>query len=151
MQTQTPILPQRKPLPHGVPSWVSPDARYFITIAAADRESEPFADADRAAALLRGLRYYDEIGRWYLWTATIMPDHLHFIATFNHEPGIEETMRSWKAYQTRTLGVAFQERYFEHRLRDQNEFREKFEYIRLNPVSKGLVALADDWRFSWSR
>ena len=36
-------------------------------------------------------------------------------------------------------------RFFDHRLRDQNELQEKTSYILMNPVRKGLCERAEDW------
>jgi len=140
----------RKPLSHVIPPWVAQGARHFITIAAADRPTQPFANVTMARALLDALVCYDRLGRWYLWGATIMPDHLHLIATFDLRRGVDATIRAWRAYQTRTRHVEFQSRYFEHRLRDEAEFVEKYEYVRQNPVAKGLVGEADAWPFLWT-
>ena len=104
-----------------------------------------------ACALLDSLLFYDSLGTWYLWLAVIMPDHIHFVATFNLEKGIESTIIAWKRYQAKTLGVAFQRDYFEHRLRDDDEFCEKAEYIRNNPVRRGLVDVPGTWPYLWQR
>ena len=143
-------LPQRKPLPHQVPSWVRQGARHFITLNAAHCGTTPFLDQGAAASLLRNLLHYHTLDKWCLWTAVIMPDHLHFIATFNLSDGIAACVTSWKGYQTRQLGVAFQSGYFEHRLRNDDEFVEKSGYVLANPVRKGFVSQAIEWPYSWS-
>ena len=142
-----PVLPQRRHLPHEVPPWVGPGARHFVTINARDRGSAPFAAPSVAQALLDNLVIYQEQGRWYLWLAVIMPDHLHFIATFNMGYVMARSISAWKGFQTRKLKVAFQSGFFDHRLRDDDAFVEKMTYIRENPVRKELVAHADDWPY----
>ena len=113
--------------------------------------------SDRAAILpvaqllLDSLIYYDTIGQWYLWTAAVMPDHVHFIATFNLDRGIESRLIAWKRYQSKTLGLEFQRDYFEHRLRNDDEYVEKAAYINDNPVRKGLVSRPEDWPYLWHR
>ena len=144
-------LPQRKPIPHAVPSWVGPGARYFITIVADDRRQNPFAQDQIAMALLDGLRFYDKQGNWYLWAAVIMPDHLHFIATFDTSRSLDDTIGNWKKFQARTLKVAFQKNFIDHRLRDDGEYQDKMAYIRLNPVTKSLVAQPEAWKYYWRR
>lgn len=80
-----------------------------------------------------------------------MPDHLHFIATFDLEDGLAARIRAWKAYQARTLAVEFQSGFFEHRLRSEAEFVEKADYIRQNPVRRGLVSDANEWPYRIDR
>ena len=145
------VLPERKRLPHEVPSWVGPGARHFITICALNRLDVPFATPSVAQALLDNLMAYQQMGRWYLWLAVIMPDHLHFIATFNMDYGIVPNVSAWKRYQTRTLKIALQSGFFEHRLRNEDAFREKMAYVRENPVRKKLVAHAADWPYVFDR
>jgi putative transposase len=142
---------QRKHLPHHIPPWVTQGARHFITINARQRGATPFTSASVATALLQGLLAYESIGKWHIWLALVMPDHLHFIATFNLDYGLTQSVTSWKGYQAKTLKIAFQTNFFEHRLRDDNAFIEKAIYIRENPVRKGLVARAEEWPYCIDR
>ena len=145
------LLPRRRGMSHSVPSWVAQGVRHFVTINALKRDAAPFAPATVAAALLRNLLAYEAQGRWHLWLAVVMPDHLHFIATFNLDAGLAASVAAWKGYQTRTLKVAFQRNFFEHRLRDDDEYVEKASYVRENPVRKGLVADAAQWPYLYDR
>ena len=148
---ETPALPQRKRLPHEIPPWVGQGARHFITINALRRATAPFGTDNIASALLRNLQVYEDLGRWHLWLAVVMPDHLHFIATFALEYGVVASVSAWKSYQTKTLKLEFQSGFFEHRLRDEAEFAEKAAYIRENPVRKGLVTDATAWPYLYAR
>ena len=87
-----------------------------------------------AAHLLESARYYDEIGRWYLWLMVVMPDHVHLIVTFDLERGLRSIMKGWKGYQKRNLHIEWQSDFFEHRIRSNDEFIEKMHYVRMNPV-----------------
>jgi arsenate reductase len=80
-----------------------------------------------------------------------MPDHLHLIATFNLDRGLAKTVRAWKSFQARQLGIPWQSGFFEHRLRNQVEFDEKMDYVRWNPVRKGLVERPGDWPYVLDR
>ena len=138
---------QRITLPHQVPSWVGQGARHFVTINARDRAAAPFAVPAVASVLLDNLRVYETLGHWHIWIAVIMPDHLHFIATFNLDDAIHKTVAAWKRYQTRTIKLQFQRDDFEHRLRDEDEFVEKMIYIRQNPVRKQFVESSADYPY----
>jgi REP element-mobilizing transposase RayT len=138
-------IPQRKKLPHEIPSWVEQGCRHFITINCKDRGRAPLLKNGLPARILNNARFYEERGRWHLWLMLIMPDHIHFIATFNLSSGIKKTISAWKSYQTKTLGIKWQSDFFEHRLRDSSEFDEKAFYIRMNPVRKNLAGLSEQW------
>lgn len=42
----------------------------------------------------------------------------------------------------------WQRRFWEHRIRDDADYRAHFDYIHYNPVKHGLVACAKDWAYS---
>ena len=149
--TQLESLPQRRKLPHLIPSWVGQGARHFITINCHQRGVDRLCIGNVATELLSSARHYEEIGHWYLWLMVVMPDHAHFIATFDLDHGLDATVKSWKGYQKRMLHIKWQAGYFEHRLRSDDEFVEKMHYVRMNPVRKELVASPDAWPHSLVR
>jgi hypothetical protein len=51
----------------------------------------------------------------------------------------------WKAWHVRTSKLQWQDNFFDHRIRSPHELQLKAQYIRQNPVVKGLCAKADDW------
>jgi putative transposase len=42
----------------------------------------------------------------------------------------------------------WQKRYYDRNIRDYAEFVEKLQYIHRNPVKRGLVERAEDWKWS---
>ncbi|WP_446939099.1 transposase, partial [Pseudomonas aeruginosa] len=42
----------------------------------------------------------------------------------------------------------WQQRYWEHLIRNDTDYRRHFDYIHLNPVKHGLVTAVKDWPFS---
>jgi len=84
-----------------------------------------------------------------------LPDHWHAIVFPRHPLTISEMMESIKVSSTRLinrergeLGLLWQGRFFDRALRTVKEYREKVEYIHLNPVRAGLVGRPEDWRWS---
>jgi len=144
-------LPRRRKLPHDVPSWVQQGARHFITVNCKARDAAPLLQNNIASELLTSARFYEETNRWYLWLMLVMPDHVHFILTFDLSKGIRDTVSAWKRFQAKSLGVSWQKDFFEHRLRDDQAFREKAAYIRLNPVRKELVEKPEEWEYLLDR
>ena len=45
------------------------------------------------------------------------------------------------------MGIKWQRDFFEHRLRSDENWREKADYILANPVRKGLVTEVSQWPF----
>jgi len=144
-------LPQRKKLPHEIPSWVEQGSRHFITINCKNRNGSPLLENGTAKHMLESACFYDESDKWYLWLILVMPDHVHFIATFDLSRGLKKTIRAWKGYLTRTLGIEWQSDFFEHRLRNHSEFDEKAHYIRMNPVRAGLINRSEEWPYILDR
>jgi putative transposase len=144
-------LPRRKRLPHAVPSWVPEGSRHFITINCAERERNSLCIPHVGEALMESAQVYDRLGRWGMLLFLVMPDHLHMVAVFDRQRGVKPVVSAWKSYQAKKLRIEWQAGFFEHRLRDDAEVVEKCHYVRMNPVRKKLVALAEEWPFVWQR
>jgi len=147
VMTQSESLPHRRKLPHRIPSWVRQGAWHFVTVNCQERGTDGLCRDDVLARLLKSARHYEEIGRWYLWLMVVMPDHVHLIVTFDLERGVRLIMKAWKSYLTRNLSIQWQSDFFEHRLRNDEEFVQKMHYVRMNPVRKGLVSSPDAWPY----
>ncbi len=75
-----------------------------------------------------------------------MPDHIHlFCAPHN----LDFTVEAWVKYLAgpvytelhKNISWRFQSHGFHHRLRRQESYLEKWEYVRMNPVRLGLAKL----------
>ena len=77
-----------------------------------------------------------------------MPDHWHALLAVPPEEKCSEVIRNWKSYTARRLAVEWQRNFFEHRIRNDEEMQLKADYIRQNPVRKGLIADARKWPYS---
>ena len=144
-------FPQRKHLPHSVPPWVHQGAQHFITMRCRERGTTPFANAVTAQKIIDSAIHYDIIKKWYIWCIVVMPDHVHLMITFDLSKGITKTMQEWKTYHAKANSIHFQKGFFEHRIRNDQEFLYKCAYIRMNPVTKGLAAHPEDWPHQWTR
>lgn len=143
---------ERKQLGHRPPDWVSAGDVYFITICLEKRHSKQLIEPEVAEALYRAADFYQNMGYWWLQLLVLMPDHLHALISFNQrERSMSETLRNWKRYLNRSVGVEWQRGYFDHRLRSADAAREKACYIRNNPVRAGLIGQAADWPYTWPR
>ena len=82
-----------------------------------------------------------------------MPDHVHLFVALGEEPTLGSWMKSLKnslSKSLRTLGVAsphWQKTFFDHVLRSDESYSQKWEYVRDNPVRAGLVTKWQDWPY----
>lgn len=99
--------------------------------------------------------------RFVLHAAVIMPDHVHLLLTpLADETGwpysLPSIMKAIKGASARKInrltgdeGSVWQDESFDHVLRNDEGIREKMEYIRQNPMRKGLVARPEDYEWLW--
>ena len=96
-----------------------------------------------------------------LHAAVIMPDHAHLLFTALRDAegwtfALPEILRAIKGSSARSInkligriGPLWQDESFDHVLRGNESLRETIEYIRQNPVRKGLVEKPEDYRWLW--
>ena len=93
------------------------------------------------------VKAWAEANAWLVGAYVIMPDHIHlFCAPKNEEITIEQSIVFWKRQFRRRSGptaLRFQSRGFHHRLRRDENYHQKWEYVRANPVRAGLVRNAE--------
>ena len=78
-----------------------------------------------------------------------MPDHLHMLASFPVDSSMNQTIAKWKEYTAKRSSIRWQRDFFDHRLRDDENFALKANYMRENPVRGGLVKMSADWPYVW--
>ena len=139
--------PIRKQLPHDVPNWVDPDeAVYFITICCQKRGLKQLTKSEISQRLRASIEYRHQKADWYMHLALLMPDHAHFIVSFpGRAKNLNTVISKWKEWTAKSLQIKWQRDFFEHRLRTDESFDEKIDYVRANPVRAGLVANAEHW------
>jgi len=84
-----------------------------------------------------------------------MPDHLHlFTAPRSSDSTLESWITFWKSQftkdfksETGTVPGKWQAEHWDSRLRSWQSYAEKWEYVRNNPVRKGLVVRSEDWPY----
>jgi putative transposase len=80
--------------------------------------------------------------------ALLMPDHVHLIASFpERAKDMQIVVSKWKEWTAKSAKIKWQRDFFEHRLRGNESFDEKAEYIRQNPVRAGLVNNSVEWPY----
>ena len=146
---------------------------YFITMVTHKRISilVDHIDLLREAFKLSKCKY-----RYTIDAIVVLPDHLHMIITpetaTDYSKIINHIKRSFvyglvgrgaltptplvanrkltlspSQYKRRHSGI-WQERFYEHTIRNEKDWLEKMEYIRTNPVKHRWVDHAEDWEYS---
>ncbi len=139
---------RRKVLPHQPPWSVDPSAHaFFITICAKDRRNAPLLPM--ASGLIDAIRFYHAEGIWWTHLAVVMPDHVHLILSFPPDRVFRTSLAKWKHWTAHNHGVDWQRDFFDHRLRREESFNEKADYVLQNPVRAGLVSEWESWPHRW--
>ena len=104
---------------------------------------------------------YDDGKRYVLHAAVVMPEHVHLLLSplLDDEGwsfGQAAILKLIKGSSARSVnkllgsrGPVWQEESFDHVLRSQESLEEKLEYIRQNPVRRGLVTKPEGYAWLW--
>jgi len=119
----------------------------FVTICSRKRRSQLANDSVRNSLV----ESWSTAVAWLVGLYLIMPDHIHlFCAPNGEDHTLERWISFWKRRlrrQLRTPEALFQAHSFHHRLRRGENYSEKWEYVRMNPVRAGLVSHPDQWPY----
>ena len=137
-------------------------AAYFFTVNLSDRNGAlliEYIESLRAA-----FQYVQQRHPFTMDAIAILPDHLHAIWTLPEgDAGFSTRWRLIKTAFSRSLpdgerrsksriakgerGI-WQRRYWEHLIRDEQDFARHVDYIHMNPVKHGHVQRVSDWPHS---
>ncbi|HIE1892781.1 TPA: REP-associated tyrosine transposase [Pseudomonas aeruginosa] len=142
-------------------TWV-PGGTYFFTVTLHDRRSNLLTreiDLLRRVVAQTRRRHPFRIDAW-----VVLPEHMHCLWTL--PPDDADFATRWKViksgfarripcHESRTFAqrrrgqrAIWQQRYWEHLICNDTDYRRHFDYIHLNPVKHGLVTAVKDWPFS---
>lgn len=140
----------------------APGGTFFFTVNLADRSATLLTD--HIDALRASVRRVRDAHPFHIDAMVVLPEHLHAIWTL--PAGDADYPTRWaliKAGFSRRLekferisvsrsrkgerGI-WQRRYWEHQIRDENDFARHVDYIHYNPVKHGYVSAPCDWPHS---
>jgi putative transposase len=145
----------------------TPAGTYFFTVVTHRRQKilceEHFRTALRAAIHETRARLPFIIDGWVL-----LPDHLHCIwtmsegdAAFGKRWGVIKRIVSKQCAEScsgdqvfggsrlrRRESTVWQRRFWEHRIRDEADYRRHMDYLHYNPVKHRLVNSVNEWPYS---
>jgi putative transposase len=135
---------------------------YFFTVVLLDRRSELLVA--EVAALREAVRVVRRRKPFHIDAWVVLPEHIHCVWTLP-EGDSNFSARWWdiKRRFSRALPVAgdrekgrvargergiWQQRFWEHAIRDERDYDAHMDYVHFNPVRHGLVARPGDWAWS---
>ena len=138
--------------------WVS-NPIVFITTCTHKRKSF-LAESQIARILVDEWLMTKERHGWIVDRYVIMPDHVHFFCgPVLGEPikSLSDFMKQWKQWTSKRicrecnqrgqpyLPPIWQAEFFDHVLRSEESYSQKWDYVRQNPIRAGLSPTADEW------
>lgn len=145
----------RRNLPH----WQEPERVYFLTWRCAKEQG---LSPEERTIVLEAVRYWDN-RKWKVYAAVVMSSHVHALVqpliqskggTFDLAE-ILHSVKSFSAHQINRQrerhGSIWQDERFDRIVRDEMEFKEKWEYIRNNPVKNGLCQSPEKYPWLYER
>jgi putative transposase len=138
-----------------------PGGMFFFTVTLADRRSR--ALVDHIDALREAFRAGRRERPFTIEAIVVLPDHLHTIFTLPpDDTDFSGRWRRIKGHFSSHMITAdalakrhangdyalWQRRFWEHTIRDEDDFARHVDYIHFNPVKHGLVSWVRDWPYS---
>ncbi|MDP1785734.1 transposase [Nitrosomonas sp.] len=140
-----------------------PGGSWFFTVNLAERKNNRLL-VEKIDLLRSAFEYTKQRYPFRLDAVIILPDHLHCIWTLPQaDADFSTRWKLLKGYFSRHIakgeGISaspksrrergiWQRRFWEHLLRDQNDFNRHVDYIHWNPVKHGWAKRVSDWPYS---
>jgi REP element-mobilizing transposase RayT len=125
---------------------------YYLTVCTQDRKCS-LANPEVHAELTKFSKRAEDFLVW-VGLFMIMPDHIHLFAGFcPKSPPLWKWIKALRGDLSKVLredegeGTHWEKDFFDHVLRSEESYREKYEYVRQNPVRRGLVRRPEDWPY----
>lgn len=112
----------------------------------------------RAASIVERALLHFDAERYRLLAWCVMPNHVHAVVEQGEGWPLAQVVHSWKSFTANAINKAFSREggvwmreYFDRFMRDDDHLSTTIYYVETNPVDAGLVAQAEDWRWSSAR
>lgn len=115
---------------------------YAITVSTFQSHHH-FTRTANAELFIETLFRYRDAGKFKLHAFAVMPDHVHFLITPAIDQSTSRCIQLIKggyshAAREQALGEIWHSGYYEHRIRDDEDFANQAQYIANNPIRKHL-------------
>jgi len=133
-----------------------PGGTYFFTLVTFQRRK--YFDTSKKLDLLHGkIRQVQRNKPFELLAYCLLPDHIHLLIELPEEES-NFSIRMREIKRLTTLGMKrvtfenvdriWQDKYWEHTIRDEKDLQTHFDYIHYNPIKHGLMETYDGWKWS---
>ncbi|WP_071886692.1 REP-associated tyrosine transposase [[Enterobacter] lignolyticus] len=122
---------------------------WFFTVNLKNRQSDLLVS--QIAELRAAMRSVKKLKPFYINACVVLPEHLHCIWTLPElDCDFSSRWREIKKRLTKSLAcrTIWQPRFWEHAIRNEDDYRRHVDYIYINPVKHGWVSRVQDWPFS---
>ena len=134
-----------------------PGGSYFFTLVTHSRRPI-FINSDNVNKLKNAINKVKIKHPFSLNAMVILPDHLHCLWKLpENDKNFSRRWRLIKRYfsmevaekiNSRGEKEVWQRRFWEHMIRDEEDWRKHMDYIHYNPVKHGLARAPKDWEYS---
>jgi putative transposase len=139
--------PGRKHPARGV--FISPHQPTIVFLTVCTQDRQPWLARPAVHEALR--KVWHSTDTWLVGEYLLMPDHLHL---FCAPRDLTVTLQRWVSYWKREFSClhlldagAWQRDFWDTRLRRGENYSQKWNYVRENPVRKKLAKQPEDWLF----
>jgi putative transposase len=140
--------------------YYQPGGTYFFTVVTEQRQPLLIEQIDRLrSAFQHGMKQYP----FTVEGIVILPDHLHtlwrlpegdsnfsirwMVIKRKFSAGLDTGVVNSSKQAKREKGI-WQRRFWEHCIRDADDWQQHMNYIHYNPVKHGYCSMPADWRYS---
>jgi len=129
---------------------------HFVTFSCYHRKPK-FSSPDIYDLFLQCLEDMRRQFAMCIYGYVVMPEHVHLLVNEPGQGSLADAIHFLKlAFSKRLMSsrgntepsIFWQKRYYDRNVRDEEEFRVKLRYLHRNPVKRGLVKDAADWKWS---
>jgi len=137
-----------------LPHWELADSTYFITFRVRNTLGEILKESS-LASLVEEVLWFGHGERYVLHAYVIMPNHIHLLLNPLEGWSLAKILQGIKGFSSMQVnkilqrkGAFWQDESFDHVIRNEEDWLDKFNYIHNNPVMAGLVTMPQDYLFS---
>lgn len=138
---------------------------FFFTVVTYSRQ--PLFDDQGVGLLRQSVREVKRRHPFHMDAVVVLPDHVHAIWTLPQHDGdfstrwmliksafsrssakLADVPASGASRSRKRERAVWQRRFWEHQIRDEQDYASHMDYIHYNPVKHGLVNAPRDWAYS---
>jgi len=126
---------------------------YFITTRCFNK-NKIFVDKNAVQVIFECIDWLTSRSYIDLHFCVVMPDHIHLVISLEGSKHLSEVIKSLKQYTSRRIKLilslsdpVWQEQYYDHVIRKEENIIEIIKYCWYNPVRAGLVTNPNDYPY----